>query len=907
MRPCADRADRRAWHPLSDIAPFAAQSQSIAVPMITAAPTATIITALPKQQCTNRCYVDGLRDERARHNGSSPVCLTASPLPTPHTDALALNNQKRQSRKRTKSPTQTASTRCYDSHHNETSGACLFTYSALNRNGLLTPSFLVLATHGITRPRNRDTAPAHRQSSTRTRTTRTYRVIRHMEPSISMPNDHIENQQPSSTCPPHHSALRHTQQPYTPATMTAHDATGDAGRLITPPSVHGDAQYTAAVQHNAMESPVPNPTPKSVAFELLVPDRPQYRARLPMRVQIYPHDTTDSIITTVKNFYGLYSGSGGPTGIIFEDERGNTLIARYENLRDNMNVYVRVIEASPHVSPTYGPMSYHSVPPNTGEQSHYNGNSQHMPPPQPAQALSYGQPAPRPDSRASRKRSVSPNSGRGRRSASASANPPNKKARSVSGYKSRNSSAHGSFADIYSDGVNGYSSGDGAPCSVSSKTKSEHLGNTEISLDNIVEGGRRKRAKFESSELPLFAPPQMPAATSNSSVSPARRMENQRASLPFTRPAQHAFAHPQVLQSPQSYNNGFAQPGMYTTPNNDGRRTRGGPTYPPSRGSTNITPNGANSSGILPTPDPTIGSCMSEEDKDVALQLMRLGDMSNNSHGRTSASTLDDTFSGHADAASSTGATSESESESENELPPARRQKLEHSPILPPGAVKRFGKHMDDNLPSQDSEMSEDYDDGRDATFKPEAYEDIPNNFPLSFGEKARARSQGPGKPRAKSTKPSTKTQQRPGAAAKSKPKTGSVVGRQPMSPASIATHSRKTSVTSAINFQHQLGEDEEDLSSKPRCQRCRKSKKGCDRQRPCQRCKDAGLSADQCISEDEGNGRKGRYGRHMGVKVKKDEMEAAAVAAAGGNAGYAVEMGMNTVGGVDKNKKRKR
>ncbi|OBT61359.1 hypothetical protein VE03_09323 [Pseudogymnoascus sp. 23342-1-I1] len=733
-----------------------------------------------------------------------------------------------------------------------------------------------------------------------------------------MPNDHIDIQQPS-TCTPHHSALRHTQQqPYTPATtMTAHDAAGDAGRLITPPSVHGDAHYSAAVQRNTMESPVPNPTPKSVAFELLVPDRPQYRARLPMRVQIYPHDTTDSIITTVKNFYGLYSGSGGPTGIIFEDERGNTLIARYENLRDNMNVYVRVIEASPHVSPTYGPMSYHSaVSPTRGEQGHYNGNSHHMPPPQPAQALNYGQPAPRPDSRASRKRSVSPNPGRGRRSASASTNPPNKKARSQSGYKSRNSSAHGSFADIYSDGVNGYSSGDGAPCSVSSKTKSEHLGNTEISLDNIVEGGRRKRAKFESSELPLFAPPQMPAATSNSSVSPARRMENQRASLPFTRPAHHAFAHPQVLQSPQSYNNGFAQPGMYTTPNNDGRRTRGGPTYPPSRGSTNITPNG-NSSGILPTPDPTIGSCMSEEDKDVALQLMRLGDMSNNSHGRTSASTLDDTFSGHADAASSTGATSESESESDNdnELPPARRQKLEHSPILPPGAVKRFGKHMDDNLPSQDSEMSEDYDDGRDATFKPEVYDDIPNGFSLAFGDKSRARSQGPSKPRAKSTKPAaTKTQQqRPGNATKIKPTAASakaasvVAGRPPLSPASIAAHSRKTSVTSTLNFQHQLGEDEEDLSSKPRCQRCRKSKKGCDRQRPCQRCKDAGLSADQCISEDEGNGRKGRYGRHMGVKVRKDEVEAAAAAAAG--VGYAVEggLGMNTVGGVDKNKKRKR
>ncbi|KFY28110.1 hypothetical protein V493_03116 [Pseudogymnoascus sp. VKM F-4281 (FW-2241)] len=886
MRARADGAGLSLGSPLCPtLAPFAAPSH--------------LLRHAPKAACTNQIAAVWWSQRRASATQWILACVpdSFSSSTPPHTDAFALNNQKRQTSKRTKSPTQTAPTRCFDRNHNQTFGVCLFCYSALNRNGPLTPNFLVLATHGITRPRNRDTAPAHRQSSTRTRTTRTYRVIRLMEPSISMPNDHIENQQ-LSTCPPHHSALRHTQQPYTPATMTAHDTAGDAGRLVTPPSVHGDAQYSAAVQNNSMESPVPNPTPKSVAFELLVPDRPQYRARLPMRVQIYPHDTTDSIITTVKNFYGLYSGSGGPTGIIFEDERGNTLIARYENLRDNMNVYVRVIEASPHVSPTYGPMSYHSVPPTTGEQSHYNGNSHHMPPPQPAQALSYGQPAPRPDSRASRKRSVSPNSGRGRRSASASANPPTKKARSQSGYKSRNSSAHGSFADIYSDGVNGYSSGDGAPCSVSSKTKSEHLGNTEISLDNIVEGGRRKRAKFESSELPLFAPPQMPAATSNSSVSPARRMENQRASLPFTRPAHHAFAHPQVLQSPQSYNNGFAQPGMYTTPNNDGRRTRGGPTYPPSRGSTNITPNG-NSSGILPTPDPTIGSCMSEEDKDVALQLMRLGDMSNNSHGRTSASTLDDTFSGHADAASSTGATSESESESDNELPPARRQKPEHSPILPPGAVKRFGKHMDDNLPSQDSEMSEEYDDGRDATFKPEVYDDIPNNFSLAFGEKARSRSQGPGKPRAKSAKPG-KTQ-RPANSTKVKAKAGSVVGRQPMSPASIAAHSRKTSVTSTINFQHQLGEDEEDLSSKPRCQRCRKSKKGCDRQRPCQRCKDAGLSADQCISEDEGNGRKGRYGRHMGVKVKKDEMEAAA------NALYPLEMAMNTVGSVDKNKKRKR
>jgi hypothetical protein len=62
---------------------------------------------------------------------------------------------------------------------------------------------------------------------------------------------------------------------------------------------------------------------------------------------------------------------------------------------------------------------------------------------------------------------------------------------------------------------------------------------------------------------------------------------------------------------------------------------------------------------VLPTPDPTIASCISDED--VARQLIALGDASNFSLGRTSASTLDDAFSGAADVASSTGATSDSE------------------------------------------------------------------------------------------------------------------------------------------------------------------------------------------------------------------------------------------------------
>lgn len=371
----------------------------------------------------------------------------------------------------------------------------------------------------------------------------------------------------------------------------------------------------------------------------------------------------------------------------------------------------------------------------------------------------------------------------------------------------------------------------------------------------------------------------MPAAASNSSVSPARRSEYQRAPIPFAH-SQQAFWNAQQFQSPHGYNNGFGQPGLYATPAADGRRTRGGPSYPSGQESLGSTPNG-NSSGILPTPDPTVRSCVSEEDKDVALQLMRLGEMSNISHGRTSASTLDDTFSGRADAASSTGATSEAESESELELPPPHQLKREASPILPPGMVKRSRTHLDDILPSQDATEPSgdegDYEDGQDQTFNP----DLNSSESARMKNQRQRTAQAGGKSRAGA--PTTKVNkvaksskaQRPALGVKiKKPTASSNTIKGPISPASLTSQSRKASVSSALNFQHQLGEEEEDLSTKPRCQRCRKSKKGCDRQRPCQRCKDAGLGADQCISEDEGNGRKGRYGRHMGVPVRKDVSE---------------------------------
>ena len=66
---------------------------------------------------------------------------------------------------------------------------------------------------------------------------------------------------------------------------------------------------------------------------------------------------------------------------------------------------------------------------------------------------------------------------------------------------SREGSFQGYPNDIHSDAMKGYSSSDGEGGSVTSsrKARSEQLASAEISLDNILEGNRRKRAKFESS------------------------------------------------------------------------------------------------------------------------------------------------------------------------------------------------------------------------------------------------------------------------------------------------------------------------------------------------------------------------------------------------------------------------
>jgi len=400
--------------------------------------------------------------------------------------------------------------------------------------------------------------------------------------------------------------------------------------------------------------------------------------------------------------------------------------------------------------------------------------------------------------------------------------------------------------------------------------------------------------------------------TSISSVSPQRR--NGPAVTPYAYPSnQQTFSYAQPLPSPQSHGSGHYQQGgvsamSHGTFAQPPRQLRGG------RPSNTVFPAPRLSGdGILPTPDPTNNSVISDED--VALQLMRLGDASNFSHGRTSTSTLDDALSGKAEAPSS-------DEENEDVDGPIG---LPAVPSWPKHEAGHQRKKQRTREPGSDGTTGDEYDDKRDGSFKGDSDEVMPDIDGQRRPNKSAV-------PRPRSTMPSALKSAKPRTSSMAKPKTKQPLGHShshshsnsqskiPMSPASLPSQSRKTSTASTINFQHALGTDEEDLSSKPRCQRCRKSKKGCDRQRPCGRCKDAGIGIEGCISEDEGNGRKGRYGRHMGVPVKRgeegfvepeDSVPPMSITATGGSGGGG--QGMPNGGyflapaPVDKSKKRKR
>jgi len=369
-----------------------------------------------------------------------------------------------------------------------------------------------------------------------------------------------------------------------------------------------------------------------------------------------------------------------------------------------------------------------------------------------------------------------------------------------------------------------------------------------------------------------------------SSVSPQRRISSNNGASPYQLSNnQQTFAYFQPLPSPQSYGqdssylHGMITPYSTSSVPAQGHRsrTRGSTQYGPHRHS-------GNGSGILPTPDPTLGSASVISDEDVARQLMRLGDASNfSTHGRTSTSTLDDALSGKAEVASSIEE-SDDGSDEEQELPP-----LPYNAGHVNGGAAQVMRRYD----SIDS-SGEEYED-RDDSFKGESDEIVADEhqYYRALDGTVKARS---------SVSSKTSKVGKPRALSKTKGK-GS---KPPMSPTSLPSQSRKVS-SASLNPQHPGGIDEDDLSSKPRCQRCRKSKKGCDRQRPCGRCKDAGIGIEGCVSEDEGNGRKGRYGRHMGVTVKKP-MDPPPLHDHGYPSGITSEFALNSTA-ADKSKKRKR
>jgi len=222
--------------------------------------------------------------------------------------------------------------------------------------------------------------------------------------------------------------------------------------------------YNASIGGLATPKHSPSSDPKEVTFKLYNSAYPspttQHRETPSLNVTIHPHDTTESIAFTVKSFFGLLPSEGSPNlRVSFEDSHGHYLILSHENLTSGMAVYVRAI-TDDNRPPAYS--SSHSDV-RSQYQSEYVYDSYH--------------PSREPQYYEKRGRSQSPVDEREQRSTSVN---------SVSTTRTKGSKR-------YNSGTPGLDS-NGDP-----KTKVEPLASAEISLDNILEGSRRKRLKFESS------------------------------------------------------------------------------------------------------------------------------------------------------------------------------------------------------------------------------------------------------------------------------------------------------------------------------------------------------------------------------------------------------------------------
>ena len=229
--------------------------------------------------------------------------------------------------------------------------------------------------------------------------------------------------------------------------------------------------------------------PKGVTFKQLYDGDLRNKARLPMTVQIWPHDSTDGIVSTVRNFFGLYDEAFG--GVSFEDHQGNMLIASYENFVSGMTVYVRASwQDLPNVS---GLIETYEKP----EQAPHLDEGFRMPPPQSTHMAYQNLPISRPASRLARRQSTSPQLKGFQRA------PSMQKSRSRAPVRreSQDNAFQSRLEELNHESFKGYNSSDGDAASATSsfRARNEQLASAEISEANIVEGGRRQKAKFESS------------------------------------------------------------------------------------------------------------------------------------------------------------------------------------------------------------------------------------------------------------------------------------------------------------------------------------------------------------------------------------------------------------------------
>ncbi|KAF3932894.1 hypothetical protein ABW19_dt0208416 [Dactylella cylindrospora] len=471
------------------------------------------------------------------------------------------------------------------------------------------------------------------------------------------------------------------------------------------------------------------PMPKHVVFALLTDPRdtnPQERTNLPtVNFTINAHDTTESIASTVKTFFGLFSNDPNVANsyrVSFEDGDGNRMILSYDNVEENARIYVRAMV----------------------EQSFLSQQS----------------------------RSGSP-----------------MKAGRVGGAamsRSRSNKRHASSTPTPDLGPD-------------FKKQLEPVASAEISVENILEGSRRKRAKFESSELPLF--PEMAnrfTAPSSSSASPSRPTPQL---TPYSQTGYHtAHPHPQSQYL-------YSLATEVTPP----------PTVPTGRVG-------------LPTPAPTIASCLSDED--AAIQLMRLGEEPTNNR---------------------------------NSLPNHVRHQyspdVDHNGRPAQGTLLPSPVNLGYKRPREYDDAEDEVRDGH--YHGSDEFQDEDDDVPLFHKRSFAPSRQAPPPPAKKKNPAKPKKPKKTATSLIPAPQLNAFPGYP-----TDASFNGLEAATSLANLANPEGKymqtgvmmpPEPQENQKPRCQRCRKSKKGCDRQRPCQRCKDAGIPADQCISEDEAGTRRGR------------------------------------------------